>query len=107
MFEDPGLPEGDPRIVHVFLTPFGSFDGNGSTTVPVTDFATFYVTGWTASGQGFANPCEGQGDDPVPNNDPGTIVGHFVKYIANVSQGTGGAACDMTAFGSCLAVLTR
>jgi Putative Flp pilus-assembly TadE/G-like len=103
----PNIPRDDPRYLQVFLTPFGSFSGNGSTTVPVTDFAEFYITGWTASGGGFANPCQGQGDDPVPNNDPGTIVGHFVKYIANVSQGTGGASCDMTAFGSCIAVLTR
>ena len=66
-----------------------------------------YVTGWTASGQGFANPCQGQGDDPVPNNDPGYIVGHFVKYIGNVSTGSGGTSCDLSAFGSCVAVMTR
>ena len=49
-------PDGDPRIVQVFLTPFGSFTGSGNTTFPVTGFATFYVTGWSAQGQGFANP---------------------------------------------------
>lgn len=103
----PNIPRDDPRYLQVFLTPFGSFSGSGSTTVPVTDFAEFYVTGWTGQGSGFNNPCQGRGDDPVPNNDPGTIVGHFVKYIANVSQGTGGASCDMTAFGACIAVLTR
>jgi hypothetical protein len=103
----PNLPAGDPRFLEVFLTPFGSFSGSGSTTVPVTDFAAFYITGWTASGQGFSNPCQGQGDDPVPNNDPGYIVGHFVKYIANVSTGTGTTACDLSAFGSCVGVLTR
>ena len=57
---------GDPRIVQVFLTPFGSFDGSGSGTVPVKDFAFFYVTGWTGQGGGFNNPCQGNGDDPVP-----------------------------------------
>lgn len=103
----PDLPPGDPRLLQVFLTPFGSFDGSGSTTVPVTDFATFYVTGWTGSGQGFTNPCQGQGDDPVPNNDPGYIVGHFVKYISNVATSSGSSACDLTAFGSCVAVMTR
>ena len=71
----------------MFLTPFGSFDGSGSTTVPVTDFATFYVTGWTGQGQGFNNPCQGNGDDPVPNNDPGVIVGHFIKYIQSHRNG--------------------
>jgi Putative Flp pilus-assembly TadE/G-like len=108
MFEDPGLPPGDPRIVQVFLTPFGSFDGSGSTTVPVTDFATFYVTGWTAQGGGFANPCQGNGDDPVPNDDAGYIVGHFIKYIFALNSGGGsGELCDFTSFGSCVAVLTH
>ena len=108
MFEDPGLPEGDPRIVQVFLTPFGSFDGSGSTTVPVTDFATFYVTGWTAQGGGFANPCQGNGDDPVPDDDAGYIVGHFIKYIQALNSGGGsGELCDFTSFGSCVAVLTH
>jgi Putative Flp pilus-assembly TadE/G-like len=108
MFEDPGLPPGDPRIVQVFLTPFGSFDGSGNNTVPVTDFATFYVTGWTAQGGGFANPCQGNGDDPVPNDDAGYIVGHFIKYIQTLNSGGGsGELCDFTSFGSCVAVLTH
>jgi Flp pilus assembly protein TadG len=103
----PNLDAGDPRLIQVFLTPFGSFGGSGSTTVPVTDFATFYVTGWTGSGQGFANPCQGNGDDPVPNNDAGYIVGHFVKYIQSLNPGTGSEPCDMDAFGSCIVELTR
>jgi len=103
----PNLPEGDPRIVSVFLSPFGSFSGSGSTTVPVTGFATFYVTGWTGQGQGFANPCQGNGDDPVPNNDAGYIVGHFIKYIDNVNSGTGSQLCDFNAFGPCVAALTE
>ena len=108
MFDDPGLPPGDPRVVQVFLTPFGSFDGSGNTTVPVTNFATFYVTGWTAQGGGFANPCQGDGDDPVPGNDSGYIVGHFIKYVFALNTGGGsGELCDFTSFGSCVAVLTH
>ena len=103
----PALPQNDPRIIEVFLTPFGSFNGSGSTTVPVTDFATFYVTGWTGQGGGFDNPCQGNGDDSVPNNDPGVIVGHFIKYIQNPGTGSGTTACDPNAFGSCVAVMTR
>jgi Flp pilus assembly protein TadG len=101
----PNLDPGDPRLIQVFLTPYGAFGGTGSTTVPVTDFATFYVTGWTGPGRG--NPCQGQGDDPVPNNDAGLIVGHFVKYIQSLNPGTGSAPCDMDAFGSCIAELTH
>jgi Putative Flp pilus-assembly TadE/G-like len=106
--EFPDLDPGDPRMIQVFLTPYGAFSGNGTDqTIPVTDFATFYVTGWTSSGQGFANPCQGNGDDPVPDNDPGYIVGHFVKYIQSLNPGTGSTPCDMDAFGSCMAELTR
>jgi Flp pilus assembly protein TadG len=104
----PNLPKGDPRIVHVFLTPYGSFSGSGSATVPVSDFATFYVTGWTAQGQGFANPCKGNGDDPVPGNDAGYIVGHFIKYIEVLNNGgSGSQLCNMNQVGLCFAVLTE
>ena len=103
----PNLNAADPRIIQVFLTPFGAFSGTGSNTVPVTDFASFYVTGWTGQGQGFNNPCQGNGDDPVPNNDAGYIVGHFIKYIQTLSTGGGTTACDLGAFGSCVAVMTR
>jgi Flp pilus assembly protein TadG len=103
----PNLDPGDPRLIQVFLTPYGAFSGNGSTTVPVIGFATFYITGWTAQGGGFANPCQGNGDDPVPNNDGGYIVGHFVKYLQSLNPGSGSAPCDMDAFGSCIVELTR
>jgi Flp pilus assembly protein TadG len=104
----PNLSAGDPRIVHVFLTPYGSFSGNGSDTVPVSDFATFYVTGWTSQGSGFANPCQGNGDDPVPGNDAGYIVGHFIKYIDVLNDGGGGSQlCDLSSFGMCVAILTQ
>jgi hypothetical protein len=105
----PNLPEGDPRILQVFLTPFGAFSGSGNdATVRVTDFATFYITGWTGSGSGFANPCEGNGDDPVPNGDRGTIVGHFIIYIDKLNTGGGsGVTCSFTALGTCVLVLTH
>jgi hypothetical protein len=103
----PNLSPADPRIVQVFLTPYGSFSGSGSENVPVTDFATFYVTGWTAQGQGFANPCQGNGDDPVPNNDAGYIVGHFIKYIDTFNNSSGSGVCDFESFGSCVATLTE
>jgi hypothetical protein len=94
----PNIPPDDPRIVPVFITPFATFTGSGNEVVPVTGFATFYVTGW------FSSPCAG--DDPV--QDRGYVVGHFIKYIARLNEG--GAApdlCDFGGFESCVAVLTE
>jgi hypothetical protein len=94
----PNIPPDDPRIVPVFVTPFGTFTGSGNEVVPVSNFATFYVTGWSSS------PCSG--DDPVP--DKGYIVGHFIKYIFTLNNGGGSnELCDFSAFGSCIAVMTE
>ena len=94
----PNIPPEDPRIVPVFVTPFGTFTGSGNETVEVTKFATFYVTGW------FSSPCSG--DDPVP--DKGYVVGHFIKYVFVLNNGGGsGQLCNFNAFGSCIAVLTE
>lgn len=94
----PDFDRSDPRIVQVFLAPFGAFTGSGGTTVPVTGFATFYVTGWHNGG------CQGQGDDAAGQ---GEIVGHFIKYIDTLGSGAGEEFCDFDAFGSCVAVITR
>ena len=45
----PDFERDDPRIVPVFITPFGTFQSTGQENVPVTGFATFYVTGWDGS----------------------------------------------------------
>ena len=35
-----------PRIVYIFIVPYGSYKNTGSQqTIPVLDFAAFYVTG--------------------------------------------------------------
>jgi hypothetical protein len=95
----PDFDRDDPRIVQVFLAPFGAFTGSGSNVVPVTGFATFYVTGWDG-GQ-----CQGAGDDPAGQ---GSIVGHFFKYIDTLNDGGGGEEfCDFDSLGSCVAVFTR
>lgn len=93
----PNFNGDDPRIVPVFLTPFGSFSGSGNGVVPVTNFGAFYVTGWHGS------PCVG--DDPVPAH--GYIVGRFIKHIFALNDGDSGTEfCDFSSFGACLVVLT-
>jgi Flp pilus assembly protein TadG len=101
----PSVSTTDPRVVTAFVTPYGSFGGNGSTSsFPITEFATFYVTGWQDNGNGFGNPCQGNGDDTAV---PGTIVGHFIKYVTLDTSGTGTEQCEPNALGQCVAVLTR
>ena len=96
----PNLPPGDTRIVPMFVTPFGSFNGSGNDIIHVVNFATFYVTGWGHNGNG--NGCPG--DDPAPS---GFIVGHFIKYVSSINTGGGTTTCQQNAFGSCVAVLTQ
>jgi Putative Flp pilus-assembly TadE/G-like len=98
----PNFPAGDPRILPVFLTPFGTFDGSGNGVFPVEGFAYFYVTGWGGNGNN-TDPCTS--DDTAAS---GYIVGHFIKYVEKLdSQGGSGQACDPTTFTSCVAVMTQ
>lgn len=99
------IPPGDPRIIPVFVTPFGSFSGSGNAVIPITNFATFYVTGFSKNGGGQGDPCPGA--DPVPTKTGGWIVGHFIKYVDTINTGGGGATCDFTSFGTCVALLTQ
>jgi Putative Flp pilus-assembly TadE/G-like len=99
----PNFPAGDPRIVPLFLTPFGTFDGSGNDVVPVQGFAYFYVTGWGGNGNGGGDPCPG-----ADQADPGFIVGHFIQYVEKLdSAGGSGQACDPNTFTSCVAVMTQ
>jgi hypothetical protein len=101
----------DPRLMSVFVTPFGAFSGNGTQVVPITNFGTFYVTGWSKNGGGQGDPCPGggglPGPDPVPSKTGGWIVGHFIKYVDTIGGGGSGDPCDFTSFGSCVVTLTK
>ena len=101
----PNWQPGDPRIIFVIVTPFGAFNGSGSTTVPVVSFAAFYITGWTGQGGG-TNPCLGNGDE-TPTN-PAEIVGRFIQYVDVINNGGGGTeTCDFSALDPCVAVMVE
>ena len=103
---NPLLLESDPRLLPMFITPYGSFQGSGNQMVPVQNFAYFYITGWGGSGGGFTNPCSGHGDDVV-SQGAGYITGHFVKYVSRINDGSAGdKRCDFDAATPCVAVLT-
>ena len=106
----PNWQEGDPRIMPVFVVPFGSFDGSGSGTVPVKDFAFFYVTGWTGNGNGFKNPCRTDGDDPC-RAPKGTAARSSATSSSTSRTPTRAAVapmrCDPNSLGGCVAVKTK
>jgi hypothetical protein len=103
----PGFDEtahaGDRRVVALFVTPLGSFQGSGSDIVPVLDFGFFYVTGYKG------DPCEGvdPNQDPVPNNRGSYVRGHFIKFFPIDAKNTSDDNCDLTTITPCLGVLTR
>jgi Flp pilus assembly protein TadG len=92
----PNIQPGDPRIVPLIITPFGSFSGSGNDIIPVLDFGVFYVVGWNG------DPCPGAHSVPK-----GYIAGHFIKYAAPNPHGAGEEVCDPTALTPCVPVMTR
>lgn len=110
----------DPRLVHVMLVDSNAWVGvsgsGGASNIPIRDIATFYITGWSASGSG-ADPCNGTttptqpGVLPYTSDDAATtsnvLLGHFVHVILPGSiTDPNGQPCSST-FGDCTAVLTK
>ena len=90
----------DPRVVKLLITDFSALDGSGHTTYPVTNFAAFYVTGWTGS------KCATNDPPPFPVKKGG-IWGHFIKYVAPDPFSGGVEACDPTAVTPCIVSLVK
>jgi hypothetical protein len=99
-YDYPNYELGDPRVVPLMITDFSALGGSGTTDVPVTNFATFYVAGWTGSKCG-ANP------PPPFDVKKGAIWGHFVKYAEPDPNAETGATCNLTSVAPCVPVLTR
>jgi hypothetical protein len=102
-----GFPPGDPRVLDAFITTYGAFSHvNGTSgSVPIIGFGHFYVTGYTGQGGGF-DPPTNCNMDPVPNNDSGLIVGHFIRYL-DKAGGTGTSPCDPSSINACVIVMTK
>ncbi|HUP33479.1 MAG TPA: Tad domain-containing protein [Gaiellaceae bacterium] len=90
----------DPRVVKLMITDFSALGGSGTTEVPVTNFAAFYITGWTGS------KCSN--NEPAPLEvKKGAIWGHFVKHVAPDPNSGGTEACDPLAITPCIPVLVK
>lgn len=105
----PNYRAGDPRLMDVFVVPFGAFNVSNTKQVQIMKFAAFYVTGYASNGQGFNNPCIGNGDQFVPGTqgDNGVISGHFVKPLGINENGASTTTCEFTDVGACVAVLVK
>ena len=99
---DPTLQFTDPRIIYVFMVPFGSFRGSGNDVLPIVSFGIFYVRGWGGNGNGNNDPCPGAISAPT-----GDLVGNFITRVLTSAQATGGQACVVGSFNPCVAVLTK
>ena len=96
--------------------PYGSLDFAGAgETVPVIDFALFYVTGWHSKGGGFDNPCDAPGaavpdvfSPGIDPNDSGVVSGYFINYIQpNIGGGGDAMPAIRITIGGCVAVMTK
>jgi hypothetical protein len=90
----------DPRVVKLMLTDFSALGGSGLSQVPITNFAAFYVTGWTGS------KCANNAPPPQVVKKGG-IWGHFIKYIAPDPFSDGTEGCDPTAVTPCIVALVK
>jgi hypothetical protein len=97
----PNLPSGDPRVVPLIITLYGAIAG---AWIPVTDFAAFYVTGW----DGAPGSCNGINESAPSGAGNGTIWGHFIVYVGDLGNSTGGSTCTFSAsLSPCIPVLTQ
>ena len=103
---NPLHPFNDPRIVYVFMVPFGSFRGSGNVILPIVSFGVFYVRGWGGNGNGNNDPCT---SDPgyVGNVPAGDLAGNFITHVGNSADASGTEACVVGSFNPCVAVLTK
>jgi hypothetical protein len=97
----PNYVPGDKRIVQLMVTDYSALDGSGKVEVPVTNFATFYVAGWSGNNCGDTWPAA-FGSEP----NGGNIWGYFIKYVNTLDSG-GTQVCDPTSVTPCTPVMTR
>jgi hypothetical protein len=96
-------PNYDPdslRVVPLMITDASALGGSGMTELPVTNFAAFYVAGWTGSKCGVNPP-------PPFDVKKGAIWGHFVKYAKPDPNAETVGPCDPASVTPCVPVMTR
>jgi hypothetical protein len=100
--------QSDPRLITVFLVPYGSFNGltggGSGSAVPVLDFGSFYVTSWAGQASSHDQDlCPGA----ITQNGSGEIDGHFVDLVDVNDNPDPTMNCDPSQLRPCLATLVR
>ena len=113
---DPPPAADDPRVVRLFVVPYGAYKGvaNGNVAdIPVLDLAAFYITGWKYNGN--EDPCDavGKGDvkpalyksDTLTSDDE--LAGYFIKLIDSSGPVDPTRNCNSNDVTICRPALTR
>ena len=109
------IPGGDPRAVVFVITQPADLSAN-SLTVPIRNFATFYVTGWDTGGSipscnglpaSQSNEALCSGGGVCKKSMLGAIWGHWIEYTDPNLIGSGTPGCPPSQFGVCVPVLSR
>lgn len=90
----------DPRVIVVMITDYSALGIQGTGDMPVTNFASFYLMGWSS------NNC---GDNwPFPYAEPsgGNIWGYFINYTTGYGTPSG-TTCQVGSITPCIPALTR
>ena len=108
----PLIPSIDSRLVQVFIIPFGAVNEQGEPvgreSAPIEQLATFYVTGFDGDKCALSAKEKTEGwvaDDPAPGFE---VVGHFVKYVSVLGEGSGSKCkTEATSLETCVVTLTE
>lgn len=105
----PIIPADDSRLIQLFVVPFTvtDFDRESTHLVPIENFATFYVTGWSGDKCASDDKVEKQSEEKVIGEKTREVVGHLIKYVNALGENTGSVGCKLEKFETCEAVLTE
>jgi hypothetical protein len=97
----PNFEPTDPRLVTLFITPFGSFQGSGNAIFPISGFGAFYITGWSVTA-GDQDPCPHR--DTAPEK---FLVGHFIKDVIVSGATPSQSQCNPASLTPCVVALVE
>ncbi len=93
---------GDTRVITLMITDFSALGGSGKTDIPVTNFASFYLMGWSGNKCGDTWPFS----YPQPGSGKGNIWGYFINY-SGTGGVTSGVKCQVSVITPCVLALVR